>query len=33
VTGSSLSRWKTACQVMLEKGKGRFIENLHIIQL
>jgi hypothetical protein len=33
ITASSLDRWHKASQVMLEKGKGRFVENLHIIQL
>jgi hypothetical protein len=28
-----LNRWKFADQVMIEKGKGIFIENLRIIQL
>jgi hypothetical protein len=32
-TASPLQRWQTASQVMLEKGKGRYIENLRIIQL
>jgi len=32
-TASPLHRWQTVSQVMLEKGKGRFIENLRIIQL
>jgi len=33
ITASPLNLWQTASQVMLEKGKGRFIENLQIIQL
>jgi len=32
-TASPLQRWQTASQVMLEKGKGKYIENLRIIQL
>jgi hypothetical protein len=32
-TASPLKHWQTAPQVMLEKGKRRFIENLRIIQL
>lgn len=32
-TASPLKRWHNASQVILEKGKGRFIENLRIIQL
>jgi hypothetical protein len=30
---SPLTQWHHASQVMLKKGKGRFIENLRIIQL
>jgi hypothetical protein len=33
ITGSPLNRWKKASQVMIEKGKGRLIDNLRIIQL
>jgi hypothetical protein len=33
VTAHPLQRWQTASQVMQEKGKGRFIEHLRIIQL
>jgi hypothetical protein len=33
IIASPLSCWNTASQVMLEKGKGYFIENLCIIQL
>ena len=33
LVASPLNRWKRASQVMLEKGKGCFIENLRIIQL
>lgn len=33
VTASLLDRWHTASQVMLEKGKGTFIDHLCIIQL
>jgi hypothetical protein len=33
VTAHPLQSWQTASQVMLEKGKGRFIEHLRIIQL
>jgi hypothetical protein len=32
-TASPLARWHHASQVMLEKGKGSFVENLRIIQL
>jgi hypothetical protein len=32
-TATPLNRWQRASQVMLEKGKGRYIENLRIIQL
>jgi len=32
-TASPLKRWQVAFQVMFEKGKGRFVENLRIIQL
>lgn len=32
-TASPLQRWQTASQVVLEKGKGRYIEHLRIIQL
>jgi hypothetical protein len=32
-TTSPLKRWQTASQVMLEKGKGCFVENLRITQL
>jgi len=28
-----ITRWQTASQLVLEKGKGRFIKNLRIIQL
>jgi len=33
ITASSLNWWQTASQIMLEKGKGRFIDNLRMIQL
>jgi len=33
ITAFPLHRWNKASQVMLEKGKGRYIENLWIIQL
>jgi len=33
VTGYPLSCWWTACQVMLEKGKGHIVKNLRILQL
>jgi len=33
ITSTPLLRWMTASHVMLEKGKGKFIENLRIIQL
>jgi hypothetical protein len=29
---SPLRRWQSASQVMIEKGKGKFVENLWIIQ-
>jgi len=32
-TGSPLDRWKKASQFMIEKGKGRLVDNLLIIQL
>lgn len=32
-TATPLAQWQVASQVMLEKGKGQFIEHLHIIQL
>ncbi len=32
-TATPLTRWNKASQVMIEKGKGRFIDNLRIIQL
>jgi hypothetical protein len=32
-TAHPLQRWQLASQVMLEKGKGRFIDHLRIIQL
>ena len=32
-TARPLTRWQRSAQVMIEKGKGRFIENLRIIQL
>jgi len=32
-TASPLTRWQTASQIMLEKGKRHYIENLRIIQL
>jgi hypothetical protein len=32
-TASPLQRWHKASPLMLEKGKGRFIEHLRIIQL
>jgi hypothetical protein len=32
-TASPLQRWQVVSQVMLEKGKGQFVENLRIIQL
>jgi hypothetical protein len=33
ITSRPLQRWKRSAQVMLEKGKGKFVENLRIIQL
>jgi hypothetical protein len=33
ITATPLTRWNKASQVMIEKGKGRFIDNLRIIQL
>lgn len=33
ITASSLKWWHQASQVMIEKGKGKFIEHLWIIQL
>ncbi len=33
LTTSHLERWSSASQLMLKKGKGHFIEHLHIIQL
>jgi len=33
ITASPLDRWYHASQVMLEKGKGQFVEHLRIIQL
>ncbi len=33
MTARPLKRWQRSIQVMLEKGKGRFVENLRIIQL
>jgi hypothetical protein len=33
ITARPLQRWKHSAQVMIEKGKGRYIENLRIIQL
>lgn len=33
LTSSPLKRWQFASQVILEKGKGRFIEHLGIVQL
>lgn len=33
ITQRPLRRWKQSAQIMLEKGKGRFVENLRIIQL
>jgi hypothetical protein len=33
LTSTPLQRWNKASQVVLEKGKGRFVENLRIIQL
>lgn len=33
LTSRPLQRWKKSAQIMLEKGKGRFIEHLRIIQL
>lgn len=33
IMASHLRRWQNASQIMLEKGKGRGIENLRIIQL
>ena len=33
ITATPLHQWAKASQVMLEKGKGRFVENLRIIQL
>ncbi len=33
LTASPLTRWQTASQVMLGKGKGQFIEQNRIIQL
>jgi hypothetical protein len=32
-TGTPFQRWQNASQVMIEKGKGRQIDNLSIIQL
>jgi hypothetical protein len=32
-SATPLKRWQRASQVMLEKGKGKFIDNLRIIQL
>jgi hypothetical protein len=32
-TGTSLEHWQFASQVMIEKGKGRYIDNLRIIRL
>jgi hypothetical protein len=32
-TSSPLERWKHSSQLMIEKGKGKYIENLRIIQL
>jgi len=33
ISATPLQRWSKAFQVMLEKGKGLFVENLQIIQL
>ena len=33
LTSQPLKRWQNSAQVMLEKGKGRYIEHLRIIQL
>jgi hypothetical protein len=33
ISATLLSRWHKASQVMIKKGKGRFVKNLHIIQL
>jgi hypothetical protein len=33
MTSTPLDRWQQASQIILEKGKGKHIENLHIIQL
>ncbi len=32
-TSNPLHRWLHSAQVMIEKGKGNYIENLRIIQL
>jgi ATP phosphoribosyltransferase len=33
ITSRPLRRWKKSAQIMLEKGKGQFVEHLRIIQL
>ncbi len=33
ITSRPLQQWKRSVQVMLEKGKGHYVENLRIIQL
>jgi hypothetical protein len=33
ITSKPLKRWKQSSQIMIEKGKGHYIENLRIIQL
>jgi len=33
ITASPLKRWQTASQITFDKGKGRFVENLRIMQL
>jgi hypothetical protein len=33
ITATPLQRWQHASQVKIDKGKGRYVENLRIIQL
>jgi hypothetical protein len=33
LTSRPLQRWKKSAQIMIEKSKGKFVENLRIIQL
>jgi hypothetical protein len=33
ITSSPLLHWQKASQVMIEKGKGKFVENIRIVQL